>query len=116
MICWNDQTGQQYYDETGYSGTGQGRNNPDIQDVPYVGPIPRGLWYWGTPFNQPGGMGQNVIPLIPAPENTCRDTPRNCYSFYAHGNDEEDDASRGCIVLPANRTQIPPGERIYVVP
>jgi hypothetical protein len=34
--------GEPYYDETGYSGMGPGKNNPGAQDEPGVGPIPRG--------------------------------------------------------------------------
>jgi len=114
MICINDQTGQQYYNETGYSGTGEGRNNPAMQDVPNVGPIPRGPWLVGTPYNSPN-TGPNTIPLAPLPDNECFGTQRDCSSFRGHGNNAENDASTGCIVLPPNRT-IPPGEIIFVVP
>ena len=29
---------------TGYSGAGSGKNNPDLQDVHNIGPIPQGDW------------------------------------------------------------------------
>ena len=115
MTCVNDQTGQQYYDETGYSGTGEGRNNPAMQDVQDVGPIPQGEWQWGSPYDSPN-TGPNTIPLTPLSGNQCFDSQRDCYSFRAHGNNAENDASRGCIILPPNRTQIPAGEIIIVVP
>lgn len=114
MTCVNDQTGQEYYNEHGYSGTGQGRNNPDMQDVPNTGPIPRGSWEAGSPYNSPN-TGPNTIPLTPLQDNECHDTERYCNSFRAHGNNARNDASHGCIILPPNRIQIPRGEIIDVV-
>jgi len=115
MRCVNDQTGQQYYNETGYSGTGQGRNNPNMQDIPNTGPIPQGSWRWGNPYNSPN-TGANTIPMTPLPGNQCSNTPRDCDTFRSHGNNAQNDASHGCIILPPNRTQIPPGEVVDVVP
>ena len=115
MTCVNDQTGQQYYNETGYSGTGEGRNNPAMQGVPNVGPIPQGTWLWGTPYNSPNA-GPNTIMLVPLPDNQCFGTQRDCSTFRAHGDNAENDASTGCMVLPPNRTQIPAGEIVIVVP
>ena len=116
MTCYDDRTDERYYDETGYSGrddgSKKGRNNPDMQDVKDIGPIPRGLWYWGSPI----GGGYN--PLVPAPGNTCFDTRRNCYTFFSHRDNSAHtySASKGCIVLSDKRRRIPPGEKIYVVP
>jgi len=116
ITCINDQTGQQYYNGTGYSGTGEGRNNPSMQGVPDVGPIPQGVWITGIPYDNPGGTGPNTIPLIPFGLNPCFGTQRDCNTFRIHGDNPQNDASTGCIVLPPNRTQIPPGEIITVVP
>jgi len=115
MTCVNDQTGNPYYSQPNYSGTGPGRNNPDMQDVPNVGPIPQGPWQVGPPYNSPN-TGPSTIPLTPLPGNQCSDTPRDCSSFRIHGNNSSNDASTGCIVLPPNRTQIPPGETVNVGP
>jgi hypothetical protein len=106
------ETAPEYYNETGYSGTGSGRNNPDAQNQPNVGPIPRGPWQTGAPYNSPN-TGRNTIPLNPLPGNECG-PPRDCSSFRAHGNNAQNDASQGCIVLPPNRTTIPPGEVVFV--
>ena len=103
-----------YYDETGYAGKGTGRNNPDMQDVPFVGPLPRGPWVTGSPYDSPN-TGRNTIPLTPTRTNTCPSTPRQCNTFRMHGNNRTNDASEGCIILPPNRTQIPPGEVVFVV-
>lgn len=106
-----------FYDETGYAGTGTGRNNPDQQDVPSVGPLPRGPYGTGEPYSRrrPGGTGPNTIPLTPLPGNECPKTTRQCDAFRIHGNNARNDASQGCIILPPNRTQIPPGETIFVI-
>jgi RHS repeat-associated protein len=114
MTCVNDQTGQIYYNETGYSGTGAGRNNPDMQDIPNTGPIPRGSWQMGSPYDSPN-TGRNTITLTPLQGNECFDTERDCNSFRVHGNNARNDASLGCIILPPNRTQIPQGEIVDVV-
>lgn len=64
MSCVDDQTGVPYYNETSYSGTGQGRDNPNMQDVPRIGPIPQGSWRWGSPYNSPN-TGRNTITIDP---------------------------------------------------
>lgn len=116
-----------YYSGTGYSGTNrgdphsnrsvEGRNNPNAQDLEDVGPIPRGTWVAGVPYNSPT-TGPNTIPLHPAPgQDPCLGKPRDCTTFRAHGaNPWGSDKSLGCIILPPNRTSIPPGEVIFVVP
>jgi RHS repeat-associated protein len=116
MTCTDDSTGQTYYSESGYAGTGTGRNNPNAQGQQSVGPLPQGPWrvtdHW---YNSPNS-GRNTIRLTPLPGNQCASTGRDCRSFRIHGNNARNDASHGCAVLPPNRTQIPSGEIIYVVP
>lgn len=114
MVCVNA-SGEAYYDQTGYSGTGAGRNNPGMQGVPNVGPIPAGSWTVGRTYNS-GNTGPNTMTLAPQPGNSCENTPRACNTFRAHGNNRANDASEGCIILPPNRTEIPEGETIDVVP
>ena len=102
-----------YYDEFGYAGTGAARNNPDMQGVKYVGPIPRGAWmYTGTPYWS-RWTGKNTMQLAPLSGNECS-PPRDCDTFRIHGNNARNDASEGCIVLPPNRITIPSNEVIYV--
>jgi len=114
MVCWDDSTGEQYYNESGYSGTGEGRNNPAAQHKVDVGPIPQGGWWWGSPYYSPR-TGQNTIRLTPLTNNQCFNTKRNRDSFRVHGDNKKKDASKGCLILPPNRTLIPPGEILYVV-
>ncbi|TFZ05534.1 hypothetical protein EZ313_02345 [Ramlibacter henchirensis] len=94
---------------------GAGRNNPAAQHLPNLGPIPTGKWEWGTTYNS-RNTGMNTINLVPLPGNSCHGTGRDCDSFRAHGNNRANDASRGCIILPPNRTQIPQGEIVEVMP
>jgi RHS repeat-associated protein len=114
MVCQNNTTGAVYYSEQGYAGTGSGRDNSSAQGQQNVGPIPRGDWRTGSPYNSPN-TGTNTIALTPMPGNSCPSTGRDCSSFRAHGNNAANDASHGCIILPPNRTNIPPGEIIRVI-
>jgi RHS repeat-associated protein len=115
-ISCTDAVGQNYYKASGYAGTGKGRNNPDFQGQASIGPLPRGNWQvTGDWYNSPN-TGRNTIRLTPMPGNECAATTRDCSSFRIHGNNARNDASHGCIVLPLNRTIIPPGEVVRVGP
>ena len=52
----------------GWAGNGPGKNNPDMQDVHDVGPLPRGLYDIGDPENNPH-TGPYSLRLTPHPEN-----------------------------------------------
>lgn len=82
----------------GYSGNGAGLNNPQMQDVPDVGPIPVGEYLIGDLQATHPKLGLNVLPLIPNPDNDMYGRS----DFYMHGDNPEVDfsASKGCIVLP----------------
>jgi len=87
---------------TGYSGfndpeAGQdGKNNPDLQSVHEVGPIPVGQYSIGTPVNTLT-HGPFVLPLTPNPSNQMFGRE----GFLIHGDSvvEPGTASRGCIIL-----------------
>lgn len=93
-------TGDLIYDgevaASGYSGAGEGKNNPAMQDVCNVGPIPQGLYYIGPPRDTEE-HGPYVLPLIPFPENDMRGRG----GFLIHGDSIKSPgtASEGCIVL-----------------
>jgi len=115
MACYDDDTGRQYYFRVGYSGTGSGRDNPDAQNQPNAGPIPRGNWQMsGDWYNSPN-TGANTMNIVPQNGNSCLDSSRDCDSFRIHGNNSSNDASHGCIVLPADRTNIRHNETLRVV-
>ena len=70
---------------TGYSGAGHGKNNPDMQEVHNLGPIPQGDWtIVGPPVNT-ADHGPYVLTLKPA-----ADTPTFGRSgFLMHGDSKE---------------------------
>lgn len=78
----------------------EGRNNPDMQSVKDVGPLPCGKYFIGEPKDHPK-LGPLAIPLTPDPSNEM--FGRN--AFYMHGDlidGPAGSASDGCIVLPRN--------------
>lgn len=78
-----------------YSGHGEGKNNPAMEQLRETGPIPRGLYTIGVPRKYPE-LGADAMPLTPA-EGT--DTFGRA-GFYWHGDSAEHpgEASHGCIV------------------
>jgi len=83
---------------TGYSGAGPGKNNPEMEGVHDVGPIPRGDWtIVGPPVNT-AEHGPYVLTLTPSV-----DTPTfGRDGFLLHGDSKESPgcASHGCVVMP----------------
>lgn len=81
----------------GYSGIGNGKNNPDAQATPNYGPIPCGVWLVGAPFDSPN-TGPFTLPLTPAPGTDAL----NRDDFRIHGDSilHPGSASHGCIILP----------------
>jgi hypothetical protein len=61
--------------------------------------------FTGSPYRSPN-TGNNTMRLTPLSGNACG-PPRDCDTFRIHGNDAENDASTGCVVLPLNRIRIP---------
>jgi hypothetical protein len=90
---------------TGYSGAGDGKNNPAMEKVHNVGPIPQGHWtIIGPPVNT-AEHGPYVLSLKPAVGTPTygRD------GFLLHGDSKESPgcASQGCIIMPrAAREQV----------
>jgi hypothetical protein len=98
----NDQTGAQTVAGSGYSGTGAGRNNPVMQNVPNTGPIPEGDYDIGPAHDSDttGPMTMNLTPL-PGTNTFDRDLLR------IHGDNRRHDASHGCPIAPPDvRRQI----------
>jgi hypothetical protein len=92
---WTHDTGAAQFTWTGYSGHGEGKNNPAMQAVHDVGPIPCGKYLIGTFFDHPE-KGPVVARLTPLPEtNTFGRTALELHgdSIQAPGT-----ASLGCII------------------
>jgi hypothetical protein len=82
---------------TGYSGAGVGKNNPEMQKVHNVGPIPEGDWkIVGPPVNT-AEHGPFVLKLEPATETQTFGRS----GFLVHGDSKQSPgcASHGCVIL-----------------
>jgi len=86
---------------TGYAGGNEGKNpegknNPTMQNVPKIGPLPVGKYKFGTPVPQ-SHLGPFAIPLIPMGGNEMFGRS----DFYLHGDTTPSgNASEGCIIMP----------------
>jgi len=100
MLTYRQADGQIELDGTfegfGYSGKDEGRNNPDMENVPNVGPIPRGRYMIGA-ARDGGHLGPIVFDLVPDGHDAHGRT-----DFRIHGDSLTHDASHGCII--AGRT------------
>lgn len=89
VLTWNG-----VFFGSGYSGFGEGRNNPAMQAVRNVGPIPQGRYSIGPEFDAPV-QGPCVMRLSPVGHNALgRD------GFLIHGDNATHDASTGCVIMP----------------
>lgn len=80
----------------GYSGNGEGLNNPDKEREVAVGPIPRGQWHIDRWDEHHGEKGPIVAVLSPVGHDA-----HGRSEFLIHGphaNDHQD-SSHGCIIL-----------------
>ena len=83
---------------SGYSGAfGPGKNNPAMQNVPDVGPIPQGLWIIGAPYTDPH-KGPMVMTLTP--DETTDTFARSGFLMHGDSIDAPGHASEGCIIMP----------------
>jgi lipoprotein-anchoring transpeptidase ErfK/SrfK len=81
----------------GYSGHGDGINNPAYQQVHDVGPLPQGQYKILPPTNSPR-TGPFTLPLIALDIDKCFGRS----DFRIHGDNAQGNqsASHGCIILP----------------
>jgi len=79
----------------GYSGAGEGKNNPAMQGIRSVGPIPRGLWVIGEAYNSKR-IGPLALPLYEHLHNALERT-----FFLIHGDSISNpgNASLGCLIF-----------------
>jgi len=83
----------------GYSGKGNGKNNPAMESVVRVGPIPCGAWKMTALTEGMTPHGPYVIHLEPCAGNTMAGRQGG---FLIHGDKRTDpgNASEGCIIMP----------------
>jgi hypothetical protein len=79
----------------GYSGHDIGKNNPALQGVHNVGPIPKGTYSINGPPYDTATHGPYVMRLLPMPgTNTLGRS-----GFLIHGDNATGTASEGCIIM-----------------
>jgi RHS repeat-associated protein len=101
MRCVDNDTGSTIVNETGYSGRGSGKNNPDAQERVDEGPTPRGTYDIGPGEDRPR-TGPLSLPLVPR-----KDSPdpfpqaRDPNSFFIHGPNPRRplESSLGCPII-----------------
>lgn len=103
------------YAGTGYSGNGKGLNNPLMQKVRGIGPIPCGRWaIVGEPFDD-DKMGRFVIRLKWMGDKL----PFGRDGFCIHGDNyrHNKSASQGCPIFPPKVRQaiVDSGDRVFEV-
>ena len=88
---------------TGYSGKGRGRNNPALQGVQGIGPIPQGMWRLVRLYDSDNvGPATIALDAVDAKPGDDRHEPTGRSAFRIHGDSirAPGTASRGCIILP----------------
>lgn len=81
---------------TGWSGCGEGKNNPEKQEVRSVGPLPRGRYKVGPPKQESTGPYSLRLTPLPETEMYGRD------GFLCHGPSKGTnygEESHGCPIL-----------------
>jgi hypothetical protein len=83
---------------SGYSGSGAGKNNPAMEKVHSVGPIPHGDWTIVGPPVDTIDHGPYVLTLQPSASTNTFDRT----GFRMHGDSKESPgcASQGCVIMP----------------
>ena len=80
---------------SGYSGYEEGKNNPAMEGVKSVGPIPKGQWVIGEPYNSER-IGPFSLPLYP---NGHDSLGRDHFRIHGDSSSSPGKASRGCVIF-----------------
>jgi hypothetical protein len=80
----------------GYAGQGKGKNNPKMQNVVNVGPLPRGKYFIGIPYDSEH-TGPFTIPLKPFDTNKMYG--RSDFKIHGDSISNPGTASYGCIIM-----------------
>lgn len=99
---------------TGYAGAGSGKNNPSLQCVADIGPLPRGLYLIAAPVDTLT-HGPYVLWLTPAETNAM--CGRSGFGMHGDSVVNPGSASEGCIVMAraVRATVWESGDRALVV-
>ena len=81
----------------GYAGKGRGKNNPSLQGLRSIGPIPRGSWtmtrVWDSPNTGP-------FTIVLEPDQGTDTHGRSAFRIHGDSIRAPGTASSGCIILP----------------
>jgi hypothetical protein len=107
MWRWDQSAGELSRDgkfvSRGYSGHGRGKNNPALQGVVGVGPIPAGRWRIGAPYDS-DRVGRYALRLEAVDAKPGDDveerTGRGAFRIHGDSVSAPGTASHGCIILP----------------
>ena len=80
---------------TGWAGHSQGKNNPDMQNVKSIGPLPQG-WYTIMPPHDNPHTGPYTMDLVPDKENKM--FGRDLFRIHGAALHNPEMSSDGCIV------------------
>lgn len=80
----------------GWAGQGAGKNNPEMQNVSNIGPLPRGRYLIGAAYTHPK-LGPVVMNLAPDPLNEM--FGRSDFRIHGASFVNPELSSHGCIVL-----------------
>jgi hypothetical protein len=99
MWTYRQSTGEIFRDGVlkghGYSGHGEGKNNPAMQHIKCVGPIPVGRYHIGEPYKSLK-LGPLVLPLTPVRTNNMHG--RSGFAIHGESAAHPGEASLGCII------------------
>ncbi len=97
-------------EQSAYSGKGLGLNNPKLERIKNVGPLPAGLYRLAGPISEPTARTFRLI-YEGGPGLFGRD------GFLVHGGNAGRDSSRGCIVASRKvRQLLRAGDLLTVIP
>lgn len=120
-MIYEQRTGRLFTDEgellgTGYAGKGEGKNNPDMQATPFIGPLPAGWYTRGAAYTHEH-LGPITMNLTPDEGNEM--FGRNLFRIHGDAIADPGNASDGCIVQDHDvrmRVSNHPDVRMHVVP
>jgi hypothetical protein len=100
MWTWRQKDGLMLHDGralvSGYAGAGEGKNNPAMQNVAKIGPLPVGHYTITEPHDSPR-TGKYTMNLIPDAHNEM--FGRSDFRVHGDSIDKPGTASEGCIVI-----------------
>lgn len=99
MFIYSQSQHKLYHNDTilssdGYSGHDLGMNNPSMQSVAMIGPLPVGLYDIGNSYNHPK-LGPITMDLTPDPHNEM--FGRSLFRIHPDSIEHPHEASEGCM-------------------